>query len=164
MFKDWFDGGGFGQSGSTFKGGGILSELANMVAKPVGYSPNAPTQTMRPQGRPQNRHYSQPAPMSQPQTAQPEPIPYENPYGMVRFGPNGEIIRDNTFMPQETAPPPMLAGPTPTPPPGPAPLTEQPKSMLETFMYLLETETDPTQKAVWQKAVDELRATNGQSQ
>ena len=34
---DMFDGGGAGRSGDTFQGGGILSELANLVAKPRGY-------------------------------------------------------------------------------------------------------------------------------
>jgi len=35
-----FDGGGMGRSGDTFQGGGILSEIANMVASPVGSKDN----------------------------------------------------------------------------------------------------------------------------
>lgn len=34
-FRDMFDGGGPGQSGSTFSGGGLLSNMANRVASPV---------------------------------------------------------------------------------------------------------------------------------
>jgi len=33
---DMFDGGGAGRSGATFQGGGILSALANSVARPLG--------------------------------------------------------------------------------------------------------------------------------
>lgn len=33
---DMFDGGGAGRSGATFQGGGILSALANTVARPLG--------------------------------------------------------------------------------------------------------------------------------
>ena len=35
-FRDMFDGGGAGASGSTFQGGGILSSIANMFFKPYG--------------------------------------------------------------------------------------------------------------------------------
>lgn len=34
-FRDMFDGGGPGQSGSTFSGGGLISNVANRVASPV---------------------------------------------------------------------------------------------------------------------------------
>jgi len=37
---DMFDGGGMGRSGDTFQGGGILSEIANMVASPIGSQDN----------------------------------------------------------------------------------------------------------------------------
>lgn len=36
--KDMFDGGGAGKSGDRFEGGGALSDLANRVARPVGYA------------------------------------------------------------------------------------------------------------------------------
>ena len=35
---DMFDGGGMGRSGDKFQGGGLLSQLGNMVAKPIGYN------------------------------------------------------------------------------------------------------------------------------
>lgn len=47
---DMFDGGGAGQSGSSFSGGGPISSMANMVATPRG-SRGSEGQ-MRPQGRP----------------------------------------------------------------------------------------------------------------
>ena len=47
---DMFDGGGKGQSGSTFSGGGPISSISNMVADPRG-SRGSEGQ-MRPQGRP----------------------------------------------------------------------------------------------------------------
>jgi len=34
---DLFNGGGAGQAGDKFEGGGLLSAIANMVAKPYGY-------------------------------------------------------------------------------------------------------------------------------
>ena len=37
---DMFDGGGMGRSGDTFQGGGILSQIANMVASPIGSQDN----------------------------------------------------------------------------------------------------------------------------
>ena len=37
---DMFDGGGMGRSGDTFQGGGILSEIANMIASPIGSKDN----------------------------------------------------------------------------------------------------------------------------
>lgn len=36
--RDMFDGGGAGKSGPRFEGGGILSDMANRVARPVGYA------------------------------------------------------------------------------------------------------------------------------
>lgn len=36
--RDMFDGGGAGKSGPRFEGGGVLSEVANRVARPVGYA------------------------------------------------------------------------------------------------------------------------------
>lgn len=71
--RDMFDGGGAGQAGDEFRGGGILSLLANMLASPYGSqqednqlartiagqaSPRpqtAPDSSMRPQMRPQGR-------------------------------------------------------------------------------------------------------------
>ena len=148
MFKDWFDGGGFGQSGSTFKGGGILSELANMIAKPVGYSPNAPAQSQRPQGRPQNRHASQPAPASAPPPPQ---QPYQNPYGMVRFGPGGEIIREGTTM--QPSPSQMME---------PPPMLQQFETALQGYMAELDAETDPARREILQRAIDMIRKHGGQ--
>ena len=34
---DMFDGGGMGASGSEFKGGGLLSDIANALFQPAGY-------------------------------------------------------------------------------------------------------------------------------
>ena len=69
---DMIDGGGAGRSGDTFEGGGILSALANALAKPYGYEErlrdrknstgqaimsavNNLTSTSRPQMRPEPR-------------------------------------------------------------------------------------------------------------
>ena len=35
-FLDMIDGGGAGQMGGEFQGGGIFSEIANMIATPYG--------------------------------------------------------------------------------------------------------------------------------
>lgn len=63
---DMFDGGGAGQSGDKFEGGGLLSALGNLFAKPVEAQDrveqiaartaarNAPAVTPRPQMRPVN--------------------------------------------------------------------------------------------------------------
>ena len=48
--KDMFDGGGTGQSGTSFSGGGPLSSAANRVATPRGSRTSGGE--MRPQGRP----------------------------------------------------------------------------------------------------------------
>ena len=152
---DWFDGGGFGKSGERFEGGGILSELANMITRPVGYSPQAPYQWARPPQRP--------GPTTARATRPQQPPPAQNPYGMVRFGPGGEIIRDN--VPSWTSPSehiPMLA-PTPTVDPT-TQIPAEPELMLDTLMYLLETETDPEKRALWQQGIDKLRVGNGNTQ
>lgn len=47
---DMFDGGGAGRAGQKFEGGGLLSEIANMVAKPAGYKDRM--QQKQPQQRP----------------------------------------------------------------------------------------------------------------
>ena len=160
---DWFDGGGFGKSGERFEGGGILSELANMVARPVGYSPQAPYQSARPPQRPGQAPATAPATRPQQRPAAPPPPPAQNPYGMVRFGPGGEIIRDN--VPSWTSPSehiPMLA---PTPIVDPATqVPEDPAVMLDSLLYLLETETDPARRALWQQGIDKLRVGNGNTQ
>ena len=48
--KDMFDGGGAGQSGTSFSGGGLLSSAANRVATPRGSRTSGGE--MRPQSRP----------------------------------------------------------------------------------------------------------------
>ena len=50
-FADAFDGGGAGRSGSRFEGGGVLSDIANMVATPRG-ARGADTGQVRPVARP----------------------------------------------------------------------------------------------------------------
>jgi hypothetical protein len=55
-FNDMIDGGGMGQSGQSFEGGGLLSMIANMIAKPRGSQQGQPEQPMggllSPQARP----------------------------------------------------------------------------------------------------------------
>lgn len=59
-FLDMIDGGGAGATGNTFQGGGLLSDIANAVAKPRGF---ADRQAQMAQARP----------MQRPQMAQPAP-------------------------------------------------------------------------------------------
>jgi hypothetical protein len=71
-FGDMIDGGGMGQSGQSFEGGGLLSMIANMIAKPRGSQQGQPEQAMggllstQPQARPAMPMQAQPQPM-QPQ-------------------------------------------------------------------------------------------------
>jgi hypothetical protein len=70
-FNDMIDGGGAGQSGQSFEGGGLLSMIANMIAKPRG-SQQGQSEPMggllSPQARP-----AQPLPMMPaPQPMQPQ--------------------------------------------------------------------------------------------
>jgi hypothetical protein len=69
-FGDMIDGGGMGQSGQSFEGGGLLSMIANMIAKPRGsqqrqQEPMGGLLSTQPQAR-------LAMPM-QPQTMQPQP-------------------------------------------------------------------------------------------
>ena len=65
-FGDMIDGGGMGQSGQSFEGGGLLSMIANMIAKPRG--------SQRGQPEPMGGLLSpQAQPAMQPQTMQPQP-------------------------------------------------------------------------------------------
>ena len=54
-FGDMIDGGGMGQSGQSFEGGGLLSMIANMIAKPRGSQQGQPEPMgglLSPQARP----------------------------------------------------------------------------------------------------------------
>lgn len=52
-FLDMINGGGAGASGNTFQGGGLLSDIANAIAKPYGYRERqAAMQQARPMARP----------------------------------------------------------------------------------------------------------------
>jgi hypothetical protein len=66
-FNDMIDGGGAGQSGQSFEGGGLLSMIANMIAKPRG-SQQGQQGPMGGLLSPQAR----PAMPMQPQTMQPQ--------------------------------------------------------------------------------------------
>ena len=68
-FNDMIDGGGAGRSGQSFEGGGLLSMIANMIAKPRGSQQGQPEQAMggllstQPQARPAMPMQAQPQPM-----------------------------------------------------------------------------------------------------
>jgi hypothetical protein len=66
-FNDMINGGGAGQSGQSFEGGGLLSMIANMIAKPRGSQQGQPqAQTgglLSPQARPAMPMQAQPQPM-----------------------------------------------------------------------------------------------------
>jgi hypothetical protein len=89
-FNDMIDGGGAGQSGQSFEGGGLLSMIANMIAKPRGSQQGQPEQAMggllSPQARPQMPMQAQPMqpqfpntppPGFQPPTQNPHPQMYQ---------------------------------------------------------------------------------------
>ena len=91
-FGDMIDGGGKGASGQSFEGGGLLSMIANMIAKPRGSQQGQPlgvmqaAQPMQPQGgllsaqpMPQPQFPNTPPPSSmQPMTSQGAGIPNIN--------------------------------------------------------------------------------------
>ena len=91
-FNDMIDGGGMGQSGQSFEGGGLLSMIANMIAKPRGSQQGQPegvmqaAQPMQPQGgllsaqpMPQPQYPNTPPPSAmQPMTSQGAGIPNVN--------------------------------------------------------------------------------------
>jgi hypothetical protein len=65
-FNDMIDGGGMGQSGQSFEGGGLLSMIANMIAKPRGSQQGQPEPMgglLSPQARPAMPMPPQPQPM-----------------------------------------------------------------------------------------------------
>jgi hypothetical protein len=67
-FGDMIDGGGMGQSGQSFEGGGLLSMIANMIAKPRGsqqrqQEPMGGLLSTQPQARPAMPMQPQPQPM-----------------------------------------------------------------------------------------------------
>jgi hypothetical protein len=82
-FNDMIDGGGAGQSGQSFEGGGLLSMIANMIAKPRGSQQGQPEPMgglLSPQARPAMPMQAQPQPMQPqyPNTAPPgtmQPMP-----------------------------------------------------------------------------------------
>jgi hypothetical protein len=93
-FNDMIDGGGAGQSGQSFEGGGLLSMIANMIAKPRGYGEVQPTYPigglLRPEARQstpmqtamppmQPQYPNTPPPGFQPPTQNPHPQMYQPP-------------------------------------------------------------------------------------
>jgi hypothetical protein len=79
-FGDMFDGGGANASGQSFEGGGLLSMIANMIAKPRGSQQGQPEPMgglLSPQARPAMPMQAQPQPMQPqyPNTAPPGTMP-----------------------------------------------------------------------------------------
>lgn len=73
---DMIDGGGAQATGQTFQGGGILSDIANTIAKPRGYydrlnNPGAPMQAPM-------RQFA-PAPIAPPMRPEPRPMQHAAP-------------------------------------------------------------------------------------
>ena len=91
-FNDMIDGGGANASGQSFEGGGLLSMIANMIAKPRGSQQGQPlgvmqaSQPMQPQGgllsaqpMPQPQFPNTPPPSAmQPMTSQGAGVPNVN--------------------------------------------------------------------------------------
>lgn len=74
---DMFDGGGTGAEGNTFKGGGLLSDIANALFQPAGYRERQRGMAeTRPQARPMSMGTQPVQPMSAPT---PAPTPQPNP-------------------------------------------------------------------------------------
>ena len=103
---DMINGGGAGQAGQQFQGGGILSDIANAVAKPRGYydrmqAPGGPMQ----------------APMQIMQPVQPMPAPQPMVRPMPRPAPTPAPVVGSGMTPANAyAPPPrqpMSSGMTP---------------------------------------------------
>jgi hypothetical protein len=70
-FNDMINGGGANASGQSFEGGGLLSMIANMIAKPRGSQQGQPEPMgglLSPQARP-----------AMPMQAQPQPMPPQFP-------------------------------------------------------------------------------------
>jgi hypothetical protein len=113
-FNDMINGGGAGQSGQSFEGGGLLSMIANMIAKPRGSQQGQPqAQTgglLSPQARPampmpapqpmQPRYPNTPPPGFQPPTQNPHPQMFQPP-----------------MQPRQSPHPPMYQPPTQSPHP-----------------------------------------------
>jgi hypothetical protein len=82
-FGDMVDGGGAGQSGQSFEGGGLLSMIANMIAKPRGSQQRQQEQMgglLSPQARPDTpmqmpQGYEIPPPGSRPRPQFPNTPP-----------------------------------------------------------------------------------------
>jgi hypothetical protein len=108
-FNDMFDGGGMGQSGQSFEGGGLLSMIANMIAKPRGSQQGQPEQPMggllSPQARPAMPMQAQPQPM-QPQYPNTAPPGTMQPMPPMQYSGRG-----NLGMPQQ--PPAPMQNPHP---------------------------------------------------
>jgi len=129
---DMIDGGGMGAEGNTFKGGGLLSDVANALFQPAGYRERQRGMAeTRPQARPMSMGTQSPAPSAplQPTQIQPgpgmpgfnaPPPPPQNtpqmpsdprapsPQPAFAFAPNNARPMVNGQMPQETpAPSPM---------------------------------------------------------
>jgi len=69
--RDMFDGGGAGMSGPEFEGGGLLSDIGNLLFKPLGYRERMAQQQMPTRAAPQPM-MRQPQPQPQPtQPSQP---------------------------------------------------------------------------------------------
>lgn len=92
-FIDMINGGGAGASGSTFQGGGLLSDIANAVAKPYGYRERMQgMEQAKPMARPQA------APMQAPM-AQPGPVQGPQPYKPMQGpqAPSGAGLRQRFY-------------------------------------------------------------------
>lgn len=77
--RDMLNGGGAGRAGRTFEGGGILSDIANSVARPMGSSGLMEVQSSpRPQARPQYAPPQQAAP-AMPYSPFPQARPQQQP-------------------------------------------------------------------------------------
>jgi hypothetical protein len=95
-FNDMIDGGGANASGQSFEGGGLLSMIANMIAKPRGSQQGQPEPMgglLSPQARPAMLTQSQNVNTSQPQ------YPNTPPLGTMQ--PMQYSGRGNLGMPQQ---------------------------------------------------------------
>lgn len=92
-FLDMIDGGGAGATGNTFQGGGLLSDIANAVAKPRGF---ADRQAQMAQARPMGR------PMAAP-TAPAMPASPVAPQPMVQPQGGGQALKGQFYQAMQAA-------------------------------------------------------------
>jgi len=97
---DMIDGGGMGAEGNTFKGGGLLSDVANALFQPAGYRERQRGMAeARPKARPMSMGTQPPAPSAP--SAPPQPTPIQPGPGMPGFNAPPQPMQAAPAMPSD---------------------------------------------------------------